>query len=117
MRARTIRFFLVAAFCSLAFSATFAQVDGDGSTTSEGNIGPTGAQAVDLRTQLEKGLLARRDVEFKYIGRVVAAVESGKLPRSVVDSTFLYARRRPFQKFQYFERALEIRAKKLGITI
>ena len=86
----------------------YAQSGGDGGNS---------AVAVDLRTQLSKGLLARRDVEFEFVDRVVAAVVEERIPRKVVDSTFAYARKKPFHKFQYFQRAMEIQAKRLGVEL
>jgi hypothetical protein len=73
-------------------------------------------KSVSLKDQLEKGLKARRPQEFAFIARVAALVEQGKLPRKLVDSTFLWARssRHPFQ---YFERGLKVRARRLGIPL
>jgi hypothetical protein len=70
----------------------------------------------DLKTTLEKGLRARRPVEFEFLGRVVQHVESGKLPRSLVMSTFLWARKQPDgRQVVYFEQALRTRAAKIGV--
>jgi hypothetical protein len=78
------------------------------------SIGNT--KLLDMKGQLEKGLKARRPVEFEYISNVVTMVENGTLPRTLVDTTFGYARkqRRPLQ---YFEFALQVRAKKAGIDV
>ncbi len=83
-------------------------------------IGPSAADAavtVNLKDQLEKGLEARLPSEFAFLAKVVQMVENGTLPRSLVDSTFIWARRRPQRRFQYFERALRVRASRLGIRI
>jgi hypothetical protein len=80
-----------------------------------------GASNVDLKTTLEKGLRARRKSEFQYISHVVGMVNSGALPRSLVESTFLWARKEARAKqsypFIYFERGLKLRAKKIGVDI
>lgn len=78
------------------------------------SIGNT--KLLDLKGQLEKGLKARRPVEFDYIAHVVTMVENGTLPRPLVDSTFGYARKQK-RPMQYFEFALQFRAKKAGIDV
>ena len=69
-----------------------------------------------LKGQLEKGLRARRPVEFKYLAEVVKMVEDGDLPRSLVDSSFLAARKRKDKPLQYFQFVLQARASKVGIV-
>jgi hypothetical protein len=76
-----------------------------------------GVSKLDLQSQLEKGLKARRPVEFAYLHQIVVLVESGKLPRSLVISTFGRARQRPDRQLQYFQFALQARAKTLGIQL
>jgi hypothetical protein len=71
---------------------------------------------LDLQAQLEKGLKARRPVEFQYIAEIVAMVDSGDLPRELVDSSFLWARKKTTRQLQYFQFALQARAKKMGIS-
>ena len=74
----------------------------------------------DLKDQLEKGLKARRPAELAFIAHVVVLVETNKLPLPLVKSVFQWARKRGAKTnypFPYFERALRIRAKKLGIII
>jgi hypothetical protein len=75
----------------------------------------------DLKTTLEKGLKARRKAEFQFIQHVIVLVNSGALPRSLVESTFLWARKEAKAKrsypFIYFQRGLQARAKKLGIQV
>ena len=77
-------------------------------------------QVADLKTQLEKGLKARFPRDFALIELVVTMVENNQLPRSLVQSTFEWARRRASGKkypIVYFERALRDRAAKMGIQI
>jgi hypothetical protein len=76
-----------------------------------------GVSNLDLETQLDKGLKARRPVEFAYIKQIVALVNSGQLPRSTVISTFGWARKQPNRQLQYFQFALQARTKGLGIPL
>jgi hypothetical protein len=71
-----------------------------------------------LKQALEKGLKARRPTEFAYIELVVKKVEEGKLPQSMVERSFLWARRKnSFMPMPYFERSLQIMAKKIGVDL
>jgi len=76
-----------------------------------------GVAGLDLKTQLETGLKARRPVEFAYINQIVKLVEAGTLPRSLVTSTFIWARRMPSRQLQYFQFALQARAKRLNVKL
>ncbi len=79
-----------------------------------------GAQIADLKDQLEKGLRARRPEEFAFIARVLQMVDEGTLPLELVKGTFQWARKKADLKkypFPYFEQALRIRAKRIGIVI
>ena len=80
---------------------------------------------VGLKEQLRVGLKAVTKADFAFIDLVVLKVEQGKLPRSMVDSTFLWARNRyktrpgshRLRPMVYFQPALIARAKKLGVMI
>ncbi len=77
-------------------------------------------EVANLREQLENGLKARLPNEFKFIDTVVTMVEDNSMPRELVDSTFLWVRKKKSKvaaPFPYFERALRLRAEKLGIVI
>jgi hypothetical protein len=76
-----------------------------------------GVAGLNLKTQLETGLKARRPVEFAYIDQIVKLVESGQLPRSLVTSTFIWARRMPSKQLQYFQFALQARARNLKVKL
>jgi hypothetical protein len=78
-----------------------------------------GVQGLDLKTQLEKGLRARRKVEFQYIDQIIKLVEDGDLPRELVTTTFVWAVRQPSRQLQYFQFALQsrVRAAKLNIDM
>jgi hypothetical protein len=70
-----------------------------------------------LKDTLEKGLRARRPEEFAFIALVVEKVNDGSLPLALVDSTFLWARKRDTYPFQYFQEAIRVRAKKIGVDL
>lgn len=76
-----------------------------------------GVSGLDLKTQLEKGLYVRRPVEFEYIDQIMQLVDDGKLPRDLVTSTFIWARKQPTRQLQYFQFALQARARPLGIAM
>ena len=71
----------------------------------------------DLQKILENDLRARRPQEFAFIARAIELIKAGKLSESLVRSTYLWARKKPRRKFQYFERGLRFRAGKLGINL
>ncbi|MCA9119290.1 MAG: hypothetical protein H6822_06375 [Planctomycetaceae bacterium] len=102
---------LVVLGCVLALSAA-APAPLDGQTVA--------ANVADLQQQLESGLKARRPGEFAYIKKVVTMVRMNELPLDLVISTFIWVRHNPQARdypFVYFQRALQERAKKLGITV
>lgn len=80
---------------------------------------------VTLRQQLRVGLKAVTKADFAFIDLVVQKVEAGVLPRKLVDSTFLWARRRvEAQRRQYYKRpmvyfqpALVLRARGVGVKL
>jgi hypothetical protein len=55
--------------------------------------------------------------EDGFIDRVLARVDKGTLPLDMVESTFLWARRKTRHKFQYFKAGLILRAQAAGINI
>ncbi len=75
------------------------------------------AAGTTLRQTLEAGLKARRPQEFAFLARVVGKVEDGTLPRSLVESTFFWARRQGRYPLVYFEAGLRLRAKRIGVVI
>ena len=44
-------------------------------------------------------------------------VNAGTLPRDLFTSCFIWARKRPHHKFEYFQQALTIRAAQIGIIL
>lgn len=55
--------------------------------------------------------------EEGFIGRVVDLVDQGALPASLVDTTFQWARRKGRHQFQYFKRAMILRAAQVGVEL
>jgi hypothetical protein len=77
-----------------------------------------GAEVISLEDQLKTGLKARRPEETEFIEEVARLVNTGKLPRKLVDSTFMWAlRRRTNYPFPAFERALRLQADQLGVDL
>ena len=85
---------------------------------------PAGRQ-ISLRDQLRVGLKAVTRSDFAFIDKVVEKVDTGVLPRDMVDSTFLWARRRVEVRapqyynrpMVYFQPALVQRARAIGVRI
>lgn len=75
------------------------------------------AASASLRQTLEAGLKTRRPQEFAFVALVAQKVEQGQLPRSMVEGTFFWARRRGQYPFVYFESAMRLRAKRIGVTL
>ena len=55
--------------------------------------------------------------EDGFITYVLELVAEGRLPASLVHSTFLWATKKPRHRFQYFRRGLIVRAADLGYRI
>ena len=85
-------------------------------TRAEEPVG--GAEVISLEDQLKTGLKARRPEETDFIEEVARLVNAGRLPRKLVDSTFMWAlRRRTSYPFPAFERALRLQADQLGVDL
>jgi hypothetical protein len=67
--------------------------------------------------QIKVGLRTVTPNDEGFVDRVVKMTNDGRLPVSLVDSTFQWARKKSQNQFQYFKRALILRAAKQGITI
>jgi hypothetical protein len=77
-----------------------------------------GTEVISLEDQLKTGLKARRPEETEFIEEVARLVNAGRLPRKLVDSTFMWAlRRRTNYPFPAFERALRLQADQLGVDL
>lgn len=101
----------------------FAQVPNSIAQTN--NTGAAQGRQVDLKTQLTAGLKAFTPADRLFIDRVVLAVQQGRLPRQLVDTTFLWARdravrrsyTRQFRPMVYFQPALTLRARAIGVAL
>ncbi len=82
------------------------------STSSE-----VAVDVADLKQQLVSELEARLPAEFAFIDLVIQRVDNNTLPRSLVEGTFLWARRQKPYPFQHFEEGLRRRAAELGIQL
>ena len=106
-------------------SASVAQQTGNIGAQQMGNIGPAQGRQITLSQQLTTGLRAFTKADFAFIDKVVLAVEQGRLPRKMVDSTFLWARdraaRRSYQRrlrpMVYFAPGLTLRAKQINVPL
>ena len=67
--------------------------------------------------QIKAALHTASDEEGGFIDRTVAMVTAGKLPRDMFTSCFLWAKKKPRHKFQYFKHALTARAAAVGINL
>jgi len=84
-----------------------------------------GGRQVGLYDMLRVGLKAKTKADFEYITEVVELVDKGKLPRDMVESSFLYARYRyrthpgsfKLRPMVYFQPSLTARAKKIGVIL
>ena len=77
-----------------------------------------GSEIISLEDQLKTGLKARLPEENEFLEEVARLVETGKLPRKLVDSTFMWAvRRRQTYPLPAFERALRMQAERLGVEL
>lgn len=74
------------------------------------------AETLDAKT-MKVALHTATPQEDGFIDRVVEMMEKGKLPRALVESTFLWARKKTRNKFYYFQYGLIRRAAEIGITI
>lgn len=85
----------------------------------------TPEQQVSLRDRLVVGLQARLKSEIAFVEEVVHLVETGKLPQRLVDETYFWARTRaatprvgrPRRPIIYFQAALTIRARHIGVAL
>lgn len=74
------------------------------------------ASSLDAET-MKVALHTATPEEGGFIDYVLDLVDRGTLPVDLVESTFLWAKKKPRNKFQYFKRGLILRAKKRGIDL
>jgi phage-related protein len=77
---------------------------------------PTLGRCLDAET-IKAALKTATPEEDGFVQHVVDRVNAGKLPRDLVVTTFLWARKKPRQQFQYFRFGLIVRAGWLGISL
>jgi hypothetical protein len=66
---------------------------------------------------MKVALRAATPDENKFIDDVVALVDLGVLPPAMVNSTFLWAKKKSRYRVQYFKRGLQTQAEAIGITL
>jgi hypothetical protein len=102
---------------TLGFFAHFdADLNGSAALADDGTV-VTDTPIPTLKDTLNAGLKARLPEEFAFVDRVVRMVDHGKLPLDMVQTTFLWARRKPIHQFQYFEHGLRMRAEEAGVRL
>jgi len=66
---------------------------------------------------INAGLRTPTSADQNFVNNVVTMANNGKLPASLVQTTFLWAQKKPAKiRYQYFKRALIVQAQNLGIT-
>lgn len=115
-----------AALAALGFVSATAQTVGPTTPRVQARgQGDRNGRQVSLYDQLRVGLKAYTKADLAFIELVVQKVDEGKLPRKMVDATFLWARNRYKAKptaherrpIVYFQPALTIQAKKIGVLL
>lgn len=74
------------------------------------------ATQLDVPT-IKAGLETVDEEQQGFIERAVAQADNGILPRKTLETAFLWAKRKPANKFQYFRRALILLAARQGIKV
>jgi len=97
------------------------------SVAAQGSVEPTRNQGrrLSLEVQLRLGLRATTKGDKAFIKKVADLVQQGKLPKKLVDGTFLWARQRAARKSRsrelrpmvYFKPALVLRSKRIGVKL
>ncbi len=73
---------------------------------------------VELRIQLKNGLRVFLPEQEDFLNLVLANVDSGQLPRAMVNMVYVWAlRRNPKVPFPYFEFAMRALAERRGVTL
>lgn len=109
----------------LALASPLPHRQAVGQQTSGSSAQGEQGRQLSLADQLRVGLKVKTKADRGLIAAVVKAVEAGRLPRALVDSTFLWARerakrrskKRELRPIVYFQPALVLRAKKLGLKL
>jgi hypothetical protein len=74
--------------------------------------------SVELRIQLQNGLRVFLPEQLAFLNTVIVAVDSGKIPRAMVNMVYVWAIRRNSKvPFPYYEIALRTLADRRGVTL
>lgn len=123
---RTIRRATIGAVACVAVAGGVAlSATNNGIVVKPGDAPNRQGRQITLRDQLRTGLKAFTPDDLAFIDVIVAKVDQGVLPRTMVDSTFLWARRRVTaygshyakRPMVYFKPALVARAKAIGVAL
>ncbi len=79
-------------------------------------VQPANASALDPAT-VKAALRTATPEEDRFVDKVLMRVDQGTLPLELVETTFLWAQKKPRHKFQYFKAGLIVRAKDAGIKM
>ncbi|MFO0816839.1 MAG: hypothetical protein U1A77_02780 [Pirellulales bacterium] len=103
---------------ALFIALTAGIVVAESAEETPGTPTPTpGVTSADLEQQLKSGLKARRPEEFAFISSVVQKVKANQLSIELVQSTYLWAKRKQPYPYPFFERGLKERAARAGISL
>ena len=76
------------------------------------------ARADDLDPeQIKAALHTVSDIEGGFVDRAVSMVRAGTLPRDLFTSCFIWARKKPRHRYEYFRQALTVRAAAIGVKL
>jgi hypothetical protein len=78
---------------------------------------PAGAASPLTAEMMIVGLRPESPSDRNYISYVAAVMEQGFVPHVLVESSFLWARKKPEHMARYFRQAMILRAGKIGITL
>lgn len=107
---------LFAALTSISSQAGFAQDGLDFSFNDAERM--MSFNTVELRDQLNFGLRTFQPQQQAFINDIVARVDNGQLPRSMVNVVFVWARKRkPTIPYPYFEIAMRLLSERRGIVL
>ena len=105
---------LFAALTSFSSGSAYAQ---DGLNFNEAER-MMSFNTVELKDQLYFGLRTFLPEQQAFVDDIVARVDSGELPRSLVNVVFVWSRKRkPKIPFPYFEIAMRLLAEKRGVIL
>lgn len=77
-----------------------------------------GSRVADLQRQLVNRLRATTPERQEFVRRVVVETEAGRIEPRLVQALVRYSvRRRPDFPFPFFERAMRIKAKEVGVDL